>query len=104
MTSYFKPLIAATLVAAGMTAPVSAQNYYGSLNGSDGCLIDIGRTAPSNSYYDYSYTISNRCEGRYFKVYYTVNGRSLQTTIGYGLDFKYDLKNSDKFQITAVEE
>jgi hypothetical protein len=104
MTSYFKPLIAATIVAAGITAPVSAQSYYKTLDGSDGCLLEIGRTNPSTHYYDYAFTISNRCEGRYFTIHYQVNGSPFRYTISYGYDFKYDLKNSDKFQITAVEE
>lgn len=102
--SWVKAAGAAALISSALYAPSSAQGYYRSLNGSDGCLIDVGRTAAPNSYYDYNYTVSNRCEGCFFTIYYTVNGRSMRATIGYGNDFSYPLKNSDSFQITAVEE
>jgi hypothetical protein len=104
MTNLFKPLFAAGVLAASLATPVSAQNYYRSLDGSDGCLIDIGRSNPSNSYYDYAYVVSNRCSGRYFKIHFTVNGTPGSFTVAYGSDFKYDLKNSDVFQLTAIEE
>lgn len=95
--------LAVAIAVASLTAPAAdAQNYYRTLD-SSGCVMDIGRTAPPNSAYAYTYTLRNRCADRSFTVYYIVSGRSLSATIGRGAEWGYPVLNGETFELTAIE-
>ncbi len=94
-------LIAVELI--GQTA--GAQGYYRTLDGSSGCVIDIGKINPPNSAYAYSYRLENQCTDRAFNIYYEVNGNSRgPTVLSRGGSWEYPVLKGETFQITAVGE
>jgi hypothetical protein len=106
MITWTKTAGACAIVAAAICAPVSAQNYYKTVQYTDGCIIDVGRTDPPNKAYDYSYTLRSQCPDRRIKIWFSVNGtpRSSITLGGSTMEFSYPLTDDEVFQITAVEE
>lgn len=105
MMTWIKTAGACAIVAVAMCAPVSAQNFYKTVQYTDGCIIDVGKTTAPNYYYDYNYTLRSQCPDRWFKIWYSVNGspRGPISLGGNSLEWSYPMKNSDTFQITAVE-
>lgn len=103
MRTLLKAVAIAALAALSFaTSPATAQNYYRTLDGTSGCIIDVGRTAPPNSAYAYTYTLRNQCD-QYFTIYFEVDGRSMSGTIARNGEWGYPVANGQSFQLTAVE-
>lgn len=99
-----KAVAGAALFASSFATVAHAQQTYRTLDGTSGCVIDIGRTAAPNSAYAYTYTLRNQCSDRAFRVYYEVNGQSFNSRISRGSEWTYPVLRGETFELTAVAD